>query len=61
MRGDKDAIARRVAEIGQTLTRDFPAFASVANPEPATVEEAQKNPRVRTKPSFSLRFSAIRR
>ena len=43
MRSDKDAIARRVAEIGQTLTRDFPAFASVANPEPATVEEAQKN------------------
>ena len=43
MRIEKDTIAQRVAEIGQTLRRDFPRFASVANPEPATVVDVQKN------------------
>ncbi len=43
MRSEKDAIAQRVAEIGQTVIRDFPQFASVANPEPVTVADAQKN------------------
>ena len=43
MRSEKEAIAQRVAEIGQTVIRDFPKFASVANPEPVTVADAQKN------------------